>query len=242
MRLSSTVLIIIAIVVVVLIVIVVGAVRLRIHATASVGKSPSPSGSDSRHSAQGPMKPLNNEELKGPIVNASNEQPQPAGVPFPRHAAKAGNNPDFASLKVNAPTAKYETVFVESVAELFSAKEDIEAELGVTQEEFDKMVEARKKSKEVSERPVPVSRYFNLDKYTESRQTLKASAINAGMVDASKRGKIVASIYRKYGNKLGPRSYKSNANVMAALDTEEDSARVIAEANADRSHGHLEVR
>jgi hypothetical protein len=139
-------------------------------------------------------------------------------------------------------TSMQETVYVESIAELYSPKEDIEAELGVTEEELQKMVQSYKKSHEYRERRVPVSRYFSLGAYNESKAVLRASAVNVGQNHASKRGKITEAVYKKYGKNFTTQRSQPQGDVMSLTSTPELHARQMELEKSRRNPGHLVVR
>lgn len=134
-----------------------------------------------------------------------------------------------------------EIVHVDSLADLFSVKEDVEAEYGVTQEEMSKMVAQYKKSKEYVERALPVSRYFNIDTYNESRQTLRESAKNMGVNHASKRGQITSTIYKKYGKNFTKSSKQPTGDVMSSIVGNSQHREHLAKDRGSRNHGHLEA-
>jgi ribosomal protein L23 len=133
------------------------------------------------------------------------------------------------------------TVHVSSVAELFSVKEDVEAEFGVTPEEMGAMVAQYKKSREYVERALPVSRYFSIDTYNESRQTLRESAKVMGVNHATKRGQITGAIYKKYGKNFTKSRHQATGDVMSSVVGNAEHREHLAKDRGSRAQGHLEV-
>lgn len=209
-------------------------------------------------------------ETEAPAQTAEASQNQPG---FPRYEAAAGKADSLATMQqkirshaqfrdleepkqektvVANPVTQNKTVVsntlvesikVASIAELFSPKQDVEAEFGVTEEEVQKMVAQYKASHEFKERALPVSRYFNMENYTESRQVLRESAKNLNKNHASKRGQITNAIYKKYGRSFAaPTKVQNNPDVMSAVVGNAQHRELMAEQKGSRNLGKLEVR
>lgn len=158
------------------------------------------------------------------------------------HSHSTHSDSSKSQSRHESENAMQETIYVQSIAELYSPKEDIEAELGVTQEELDVMVQNYKKSHEYRERRVPVSRYFSLDAYNGSKDVLRASAVNLGQNHASKRGKITEAVYRKYGKNFTTQRSQPQGDVMSLTSTPELHAQQVASEKGKRNPGKLVVR
>lgn len=178
----------------------------------------------------------------------------PAGeFEFPRHEAKAGRKqveePSRGTkFETKAPVIQgnshaSETIFVRSIADLFSPKEDVLAEFGVTPEEMDKLVEAHKKKQEPKERKLPINKNFNIESYNKSKDILRASSVNSTHTGGSKRGQITKSIYQKYGkNFTSSRQVQATGDVMATIPTAKQHEEAVARQNLRRNPGELTVR
>lgn len=140
-----------------------------------------------------------------------------------------------------AETAPQEVIYVESIAELFSPKEDIERDFGVNREEFDKMVQTYRKNHEYKERKLPVSRNFNIDMYNNSKQELRSSAVNVGKSYGSKRGQIMKDVWRKHAATLSVKKSKPQGDVMSLIPNQESVERVRNERKERRNPGKLVV-
>lgn len=178
------------------------------------------------------------------------QQRVPVNAAFPRHAAKAGKK-DFSAQIQNSiqqqqqhiavETGKEETIYVESMADLYSPKQDLMAELGVDKETLDKMVQSYKKNHEYKERKLPVSRYFNVESYNDSKAVLRESAINLGRNVGSKRGKITGSIYKKYGKNVTKAHVTFPGEVSSLIPNSEAHALEIQKSQGRRNQGTLVV-
>jgi uncharacterized protein (UPF0333 family) len=220
-HLNLVILAILVLVVVVVVIIVAGYLskckRDKKHSSShSISHS---SSSDSRHHvhAANKNKPSNYKEVLGPVVEAKvpvKSEQQPEDAQFPRVQAQASRPEIVESEKPSSsgPTPVQNTlvrgaqdaelVKVPRMAELFSPKRDVLAELGVTPEEFEAQVAAYQKKHEYRERAIPVSHNFNLDAYKDSKKVLRESAKNAVNPYGHKKGNIVANIYKTYGKNL----------------------------------------
>jgi len=257
MKLDSTVTILIVVAVIILIVLVLGIVRFKVAATAAVGRSPSPQETH-RHQAHAPAVAAPNtkaeyETVHGPEVKAAAPV---VAQDLNRHKAKAGKPQSIEVLQQqirgNSNFKQESRVIVEqdsrplvhtpSIAELFSIKEDVEAEFGVTEAEMAVLVEKYKKSKEFVDRPLPVSRHFNIEDYKESRVTLRQSAKNLGINHASKRGQITKAIYKTYGKHFSDKKVQATPEVFSKTVGNAEH-RAHREAQKDsRAQGHLVIR
>lgn len=174
---------------------------------------------------------------KAPVVQNA---PQPkVSVPQVSRPVVAAPQPVVA-----APQSKKsgETVFVRNMAELFSPKEDVEAELGVSQETLNLMVAEYKKTKEYKERKLPINRHFDMDKYTQATQTIRQSSIPQ-KAHGDKKGKIVSSIYKKYGKHFASqKSHGVNPEIKATLTTQTQHQQAVRNAQGKSSQAKLATR
>jgi len=190
-----------------------------------------------------------------PQVQATAPQVQAQQPEFPRHAAQAGNRKDEQrflaqqSSRAAAVENRFEVtaessrvVNVARVADLFSVKRNIAAELGVSEEEENKMVEAYKKKSEYRERRLPVNQHFNLDDYKDSKKVMRESANASVSFKGSKRGTITGEVYKTYGKNATRNRNASNADVMSMeVDADRHEAH-LAKIRERRANGFLEVR
>lgn len=200
-----------------------------------------------------------------PEVQAQAPPAQGQQQEFPRHAAQAGNRtreqrilaqqvadsrievqaasqPQEQSERFEATADSATVVTVERLADLFSVKRNVEAELGVSEEEMQKMVAAYQKKSEYRERRLPVNQHFNLDDYKDSKRVMRESANTAANFQGTKRGTITNAIYKKYGKNFTKQGNGSNADVMS-MDVDADRHEAhLAKVRERRANGYLEVR
>lgn len=198
-------------------------------------------------------------------VHAAAPAQQAQAQEFPRHAAQAGNRvsehramaQEASRFQVQAPvqtqsqesSQRFEvmsegarSVTVERVADLFSVRRNVEAELGVTEEEMDRMVAAYRKKSEYRERRLPVNQHFNLDDYKDSKKVMRESANVGATFKGSKRGTITGEVYKVYGKNATKNRVASNADVMSMeVDADRHEAH-LAKIRERRANGYLEVR
>lgn len=144
------------------------------------------------------------------------------------------------SVAVEAAADNIETVYVRHIAELFSPKEDVLGEFGVTPEQLNEMVSNQRQRMVHQERKLPINRHFNMDNYKASKETIRRSSIPE-KGHGSKKGKITQQIYKQYGRNFtsmsvdGKRGAKgSHANVMAKNVAPEQHQQAV-QASAGRS-------
>jgi len=133
-----------------------------------------------------------------------------------------------------------EVVFVRNIAELFSPKEDIQAEYGVSDEQLAHMVSTFKQGKEYKERKLPINRHFDMDKYKQATQTIRESSIPQ-KGHGSKKGTIVGSIYRKYGKNFIAENHQgaNKGDVMASITQQTQHERVMRNTQGKSSKAVL---
>jgi hypothetical protein len=177
-------------------------------------------------------KPVNTEALRKMVAEVSREAQ--AKVSAEEDVSKRGD------LKVES--AQAETIVVDTMADLYSPKEDLVAEYGVDEETLQKMVSSYRKNREYKERKIPVNRNFDIDKYNASKDTLRASAANMGVTYGSKRGQITGAIYKKYGKNFTKQSSQPAGDVPSLVSSPTLHAEQMRLSQARRNPGHLEVR
>jgi hypothetical protein len=133
-----------------------------------------------------------------------------------------------------------ERIYVKSMAELFSPKENIQAEYGVSEQQLAEMVSTFKKGKEYKERKLPINRHFDMNKYEQANQTIRESSIPQ-KGHGSKKGTIVGSIYRKYGKNFTNQSVhgQNRGDIMASITQQEQHERVVRNTQGKSSRGIL---
>lgn len=161
----------------------------------------------------------------------------------PQIAQKVQMAPSRVQPKIEVKQEKpMETVFVRNMAELFSPKEDIEEELGITQEHLNQMVAEYKKTKEYKERKLPINRHFDMDKYTQATQTIRQSSVPQKS-HGDKKGKIVSSIYKKYGKHFTSQKAQGvNPEIKATLTTPDQHQQAVRNAQGKSSQAKLTTR
>lgn len=177
-------------------------------------------------------------------VNQPAENPSQNDLINRTHQPHANVSQTAPEVQERVQVQAGETIFVRNIAELFSPKEDIEADLGVTQDQLDHMVSAYKKTREHKERPLPMNKHFSVEGYNESKNTIRNSALNAVGTFGSKRGTIVKEIYRKYGKNFAkqPVQSQNSASVMASIPSAETTAQIKDTRDKRRNPGYLTVR
>lgn len=248
----TSVLVIVGVIILVIIVIcILAMLRKKIvksGTSASSSPSPSESSSSSSSSHRGHSKykvrqgkiltPEEQEQYRLKVESAQKavqgENPLPSGQEFPRNLAKASNPVS------NSQLSKFEKVYVESMAELFSPKNDLETEFGVTQDEFDKLVSNYKKTREFKERKLPVNKHFNMKDYNNVKNVMRESATNIGINHASKRGTITESIYKAHGKNFLKQKI-SNVGDNISLVSNPIMSKDERERSKLRNNGHLVV-
>lgn len=237
------------------------------ESSGSSSSSASRSRSHPRHRARTAARPSNYRVMNGRPVdasqvkaNASRPQAPVAEEQFPRVIAKAGKESYAETMdkvlghearsnrsssdrrsNVSVSSANIETVEVQSIADLFSPKEDIEADLGVDQETLDMLVQQYKDGKEYKERKLPVNRHFNMDSYKASKASLRESAINVNNGNGSKRGQITSAIYKKYGKNFTTKKSQNVGDVMSTISSDQQHRDNLESQKGRRNPGHLEV-
>ena len=115
--------------------------------------------------------------------------------PSPQKKTQASARPQVKSQNAFADA---EVVEVQSSLDLFSPKEDILAELGMTQEELDEELAKYKAEHEYKERRLPVNKNFNMEDYKESRKVLREAPKNDMISMAgSKRDELQRDLLKK---------------------------------------------
>lgn len=161
----------------------------------------------------------------------------------PQISQKVQAAPSRPQPKIEVKQEKpVETVFVRNMAELFSPKEDVEEELGIPQERLDQMVAEYKKTKEYKERKLPINRHFDMDKYTQATQTIRQSSVPQKS-HGDKKGKIVSSIYKKYGKHFTSQKAQGvNPEIKATLTTPDQHQQAVRNAQGKSSQARLTTR
>jgi hypothetical protein len=126
------------------------------------------------------------------------------------------------------------------MADLFSPKQNIEQEYGVTEDKLAEMVSTFKQGKEYKERKLPINRHFDMDRYRRSTQTIRESSIPQ-KGHGSKKGTIVGAIYRKYGKNFTSQSIQgqNRGDIMASITQQEQHERVVQNTQGKSSRGIL---
>lgn len=172
--------------------------------------------------------PMRYRVQKGRELEPQIEVKAPAAIPeeqFPRHAAKSGRP---MVQNDNIPT-----VDVSSIAELYSPKEDMLAEYGVTQDEFNRLVTEAKNKSEPKERAIPSNRHFNVKSYNQSKLVARESVRNQLENHGSKRGTLVDTIYKTHGKRFATQKFQQAQPEQMALHTnKKDHDAVIANTRA----------
>jgi hypothetical protein len=179
--------------------------------------------------------PIQETEKVKPMVQA----PQQPKIPVRQEVKQEQPKQE---VRQEEPKKQVETVFVRNIAELFSPKENIEEELGVSEEQLQRMVAEYKKTKEHVERKLPINRHFDMDKYTQATRVIRESSVpQKGHGD--KKGKIVTSIYKKYGKHFTTQKMQGvKPEVKATTTTPEQHQQAVRNAQGKSSKGKLATR